>query len=281
LVVLIDKQWEHTTFRTESNCDGVRANVLASESLEEDAFRRDFTINAIYIDILTGTIIDPVGGLKDIEAKVLRLISSERYGASIDRLYEHGGRLFRLSRFTIKLEGWEVSEETITACKEFSPHVFKYGNVEAFITEWEKCDYNWKYLLFLDKVDFLSTHDLVLPDQYEDNSKAWYYLWEASKKKNPDLTIKVFQKQWKFPNEVKDICIDLDNGKDLIEDWQWATTKFKRLTTEEVVLHWNKSFIRLEGLPTQGEIAMEIGAGPKVREVWVNRIKKIYQEKKC
>lgn len=274
LVVLIDKQWEHTTFRTESNCNGTHADVSPSLSLQEDAFRRDFTANAIYVEINTGALSDPVGGLKDIDSKVLRLISSERYGASIDRLYEHGGRLFRLSRFTIKLEGWKVSEETITACKEFSPHVFKYGNVEAFTVEWEKCDYNWKYLSFLNDVGFLDAHKLTLPPEYVDTSKAWFYLWEACN--YPDM--KSFQSQWKFPNDIKDVCIDLYNGRNLLEDWEWATTKFKRLTAEEVALHWNKSFIRLEGLPTQGEIAMEIGAGPNVRKVWVTRIKRIYNE---
>jgi hypothetical protein len=272
LVVLIDKQWEHTTFRTEKNCNGTHANVAPSSSLIEDAFRRDFTINAIYQDILTETIIDPVGGLKDIISKTLRLISSERYGASIDRLYEHGGRLFRLARFTSKLENWEVSEDTINACKKFSPKVFTFGNIEAFSEEWYKCNYDWRYLQFLDKVGFLSAHNLVLPDQYKDNDKAWFYLWEASKKNS----IKKFQQQWKFCNEVKDVCVDLDNGRNLIEDWQWVTTKFKRLTAEEVASHWNKSFLRLNNLPTQGDIAAEIGPGPEVKTVWVEQIKKLY-----
>ena len=273
LVVLIDRQWEHTTFRTESNCNGTHADVSPSLSLEEDAYRRDFTINALYQDILTGTIIDPVDGLKDINSTTLRLISSTRYGPCINRLYEHGGRLFRLARFTIKLDGWVVDSNTLDACKEFNPDVFKYGNVEAFITEWEKCNYSWKYLSFLNDVGFLTAHNLILPSEYIDTSKAWFYLWEASN--YPDM--KSFQSEWKFSNPIKDICIDLYNGRNLVEDWEWHITKFKRLTAEEVALHWNKSFVRLEGLPTQGEIALEIGSGPTVTKVWVERIKGIYK----
>jgi hypothetical protein len=274
LVVLIDKQWEHTTFRTESNCDGTHADVAPSLSLEEDSERRDFTVNALYQDILTGTIIDPVGGIKDIKDKTLRLISSELYGPCINRLYEHGGRLFRLARFTIKLEGWAVDEETINACKEFSPNVFKHGKVEAFTTEWEKCNYDWEYLSFLNDVGFLDSHNLVLPSEYVDTSKAWFYLWEACN--YPDM--KVFQKDWKFSNPIKDICIDIYNGRNLVEDWEWYTTKFKWLSAEEIANHWGKSFVRLPNLPTQGDIAMEIGAGPTVTKVWVERIKELYSK---
>lgn len=272
LVVLVNKKWEHTTFRKESNCDGTHADVTPSLSLEEDAFRRDLTINAIYQNILTGELIDPVGGVKDIKDKTLRLISSDRYGACIDRLHEHGGRLFRLARFTIKFEDWAVEKSTWEACREFSPKVFDYGNVEAFVTEWEKCNYNWKYLSFLNDAGFLTSHNLNLPSEYKDIPKAWFYLWEGCN--FPDIN--QFQNKWKFSNESKDICIDIFKGMNLVEDWEWVTTKFKRLSAEEVAKHYNKSFIRLN-IPTQGEIAKEIGPGPNVIPEWIKRVKEAYE----
>ena len=45
--------------------------------MEADAFRRDFTVNALYQDLLTGAVLDPTGGLKDLAAKRLRATSPD------------------------------------------------------------------------------------------------------------------------------------------------------------------------------------------------------------
>ena len=55
---------EITTLRRDVSCDGRHALVEFSNSWEEDAMRRDFTINAIYADV-NGKIYDYVGGLND------------------------------------------------------------------------------------------------------------------------------------------------------------------------------------------------------------------------
>ena len=67
-------------------------------SLEEDALRRDFTINALYWDYADGRIIDHVGGLKDISGRRLRLIGEPRL-----RFEEDPVRMLRGARFAAKL----------------------------------------------------------------------------------------------------------------------------------------------------------------------------------
>lgn len=74
----------------------LRDNVYGS--LEQDAVRRDFTINALYYDIADFSIVDHVGGMRDLEAKRLRLI-----GDPETRYREDPVRILRALRFSAKL----------------------------------------------------------------------------------------------------------------------------------------------------------------------------------
>lgn len=74
-----------------------RDNVFGSE--KEDAFRRDFTINALMYDPATETIRDHVGGYADVLDRRLRLI-----GTPVDRYREDPVRLLRAIRFVVKLD---------------------------------------------------------------------------------------------------------------------------------------------------------------------------------
>jgi poly(A) polymerase len=73
-----------------------RDNVFGTE--EEDALRRDFTINALFYDIGVGRIIDHVGGLEDIESRYLRMIGDPEI-----RLREDPVRILRAIRIAAKV----------------------------------------------------------------------------------------------------------------------------------------------------------------------------------
>jgi tRNA nucleotidyltransferase/poly(A) polymerase len=88
--------YEIATFR-EDISEGRRPVVRFGVTLEEDAMRRDFTINALYYQISTGKILDPTGGLADIEAQRLRMP-----GKAEDRLREDRLRLLRAFRFAAR-----------------------------------------------------------------------------------------------------------------------------------------------------------------------------------
>lgn len=75
----------------------VRDNVYGT--LEDDAWRRDFTVNALYYNIYDFSIVDFTGGLKDIESKTIRII-----GDAKERLQEDPVRMLRAIRFAAKLE---------------------------------------------------------------------------------------------------------------------------------------------------------------------------------
>ncbi len=99
-----------TRMRTAASC---RDNVWGS--LEEDAIRRDFTMNALFLDPVSGDIQDFVGGYKDLSERKLRLI-----GDAQTRYREDPVRLLRAARFVAKL-GVELGDETAKYVNELAP----------------------------------------------------------------------------------------------------------------------------------------------------------------
>lgn len=105
--------FEITTLRADVETDGRHAVVSFTTDWQQDAVRRDLTINALSVD-LTGTIHDYGGGIEDINARQLRLI-----GTPIDRLHEDYLRLLRVFRFASQLgDSFTIDDETLTACTQ-------------------------------------------------------------------------------------------------------------------------------------------------------------------
>ncbi len=95
--------YEHTTFRTESYGTGGTHRpdaVRFAASPEEDAFRRDFSVNALYESVSDGTLVDPTGGLKDLERRLLRTATADPEII----LRDDGLRILRLVRFAAALD---------------------------------------------------------------------------------------------------------------------------------------------------------------------------------
>ena len=91
---------EYTRFRTESYTLGHTPDAVAfTEELTEDALRRDFTINALYQNLLTGEITDPFGGREDLTNKSLRACRSN----PADTLKDDGLRILRMVRLAGEL----------------------------------------------------------------------------------------------------------------------------------------------------------------------------------
>jgi poly(A) polymerase len=92
-VVADDIPHEITTFRRDVATDGRRAVVDFSDNIEDDARRRDFTMNALYADV-DGRVIDPLGGLTDLQARRVRFIEN-----ADERIREDYLRSLRFFRF--------------------------------------------------------------------------------------------------------------------------------------------------------------------------------------
>ena len=97
-----------------------------SLSFEEACARRDFTINAILQDILTGEIVDPFGGRSDLQKKLLRHTSS--------RFSEDPLRVLRAMQFSARFD-FDVAEETVALCSRIP---FEDLPQERVFEEWKK-----------------------------------------------------------------------------------------------------------------------------------------------
>lgn len=113
-VVTGDEPFEITTFRRDVETDGRRAVVRFAEDVAEDARRRDFTMNAIYCD-RRGQIVDPLGGLADLDARRLRFV-----GTAANRVREDYLRILRFFRFSAWYADPEngIDPEALAACAE-------------------------------------------------------------------------------------------------------------------------------------------------------------------
>jgi len=85
--------FEITTFRKDVATDGRRATVAFATDIADDAARRDFTMNAIYA-LPDGSVVDPLGGMADLDARRVRFI-----GTAQDRIREDYLRSLRYFRF--------------------------------------------------------------------------------------------------------------------------------------------------------------------------------------
>lgn len=82
--------------------------------IEEDCIRRDLTINALYYNISTGEIVDMVGGLNDIENKIIRT-TNENPDVVFD---DDALRILRCCRFSVRY-GWEIESKTYESMKRY------------------------------------------------------------------------------------------------------------------------------------------------------------------
>lgn len=108
-------QIEVATFRTDvAYTDGRRPDSVQFTTAEEDAQRRDFTINGLFFDPVDQKLIDYVGGQQDLQAKVIRAI-----GVPAERFEEDKLRTLRAVRFAAAL-GFEIDGETAKAIRQFA-----------------------------------------------------------------------------------------------------------------------------------------------------------------
>lgn len=102
---------EVTTLRRDVSTDGRRATVAYTDDWQEDAARRDFTINALSADPRTGEIHDYFGGLEDLEHKHIRFI-----GDPLQRIAEDHLRILRFFRFHARFGAGEPDATAVDAC---------------------------------------------------------------------------------------------------------------------------------------------------------------------
>lgn len=109
---------EVATFREESEySDGRRPDAVHFSTAEADAQRRDFTINGLFLDPLTGRVVDYVGGQTDLQRKIVRAIGDPRERFEEDKL-----RLLRAVRCAATL-GFALDSATAAAVRSMASQI--------------------------------------------------------------------------------------------------------------------------------------------------------------
>jgi tRNA nucleotidyltransferase (CCA-adding enzyme) len=135
-------------------------------SFEEACRRRDFTVNAILQDVLTGEIIDPFNGRKDIERKLIRVVAPETF-------VEDSLRVLRAAQFAARFE-FEIEPETAELCRRIDlsdlPKERIWGEFEKLLLKADKpsIGLRWFYELKIAEKLFPELAALVgVPQQAE------------------------------------------------------------------------------------------------------------------
>lgn len=105
---------ELTQTRSDDDTDGRHAVVRFQDDWAQDAARRDFTINAVYLDA-EGQIFDPLNGRADLAARRLQFV-----GAAADRVQEDALRMLRYCRFSIDYSDGHYDGEAMDALTSFA-----------------------------------------------------------------------------------------------------------------------------------------------------------------
>lgn len=118
MVVVDDVPFEVTSLRRDVETDGRHAKVEFSDSWHEDATRRDFTMNALYMD-LQGNVFDPLGeGIDDLKQNLVKFV-----GEPIQRIAEDYLRILRFFRFYAQYGAGELDVDGLQACSKVGDKV--------------------------------------------------------------------------------------------------------------------------------------------------------------
>jgi len=160
---------EVATFRTEK-CYGLsdkNIEVKYADTIIDDLSRRDFSINAIAYDPITGVFVDPFNGYDDITNKVIRFV-----GNAEDRIYEDPCRILRALRFISVFERFHFADKTVEALRKlsFMVHLVPKERVRLELLKTLECEFMSGFFVHARNINVLkyifpSLDDTVNVDQ--------------------------------------------------------------------------------------------------------------------
>lgn len=133
LVIVDGKDYEVATFRQDFDYrDGRRPTKVEFSTAEEDAKRRDFTINGMFFDPITNRVLDFVGGQEDLKKGIIRAIGDPHTRIQEDRL-----RMIRAIRMSCRFS-FPIDPSTQAAIRAHASELFPAVAIERVVQELEK-----------------------------------------------------------------------------------------------------------------------------------------------
>lgn len=146
---------------------GHRAFVIEGDphmTIEEATSRRDFTVNAILQDPLTGEVVDPFHGRADLQSRILRAVSPEKFG-------EDSLRVLRAAQFAARFE-FQIDPETVDLCRMIDlldlPSERVWGELEKLLLRARRPSIGLRWLRELHVIEELFPEIKALQDVPQD-----------------------------------------------------------------------------------------------------------------
>jgi poly(A) polymerase/tRNA nucleotidyltransferase (CCA-adding enzyme) len=200
---------EIASFRVDGT--GRKPEVTLGVTIEEDVSRRDLTISALFYDIENDNIVDLVGGINDINNKVIRMV-----GDPLDRINEDQLRVLRVARFASRYD-FEIDDKTAKAIQKNSDlsKISKERIVEEFLKVFEK---NPSLKPFLDIITKFGIWNQIFGDfkvntNVVETSSVSLYLSNLLKD-NDSKDLEVLTEVLKWSSDIKDSVKFLVSLKD-------------------------------------------------------------------
>tara|TARA_B110000971_G_scaffold137897_1_gene141023 strand:+ start:8410 stop:9705 length:1296 start_codon:yes stop_codon:yes gene_type:complete len=169
-VIVNSSKFEITTLRKDVKTDGRHAQVLFTGDWQQDSERRDFTVNAIYMD-RKGKIYDPQNGRNDLKKRVIKFIGKPNLRIEEDYL-----RIIRFIRFSIHYSCKHTDSKIIEAIK-LNLNGIKYLSKERILSELYKIFKLKNINNILENKDIKSIFLIIFPEfKYVDRIEKFYYL---------------------------------------------------------------------------------------------------------
>ena len=289
-IIINSSKFEITTLRQDIKTDGRHAEVSFTDNWQQDSERRDFTINAIYMD-RKGKIYDPQNGREDLKNNEIKFI-----GDSFTRIEEDYLRIIRFIRFSLHynikqsdLKIIEAIKLNLNGIKNLSKErilselykIFKLKNINVFLENKEIKNIfliifpEFKYLnrlekfLYLLKVNILTQtpeiiFSILLVDE-KDNYEYFYHKYKTSNKLKKDLSF-IASNYVKFKEERNYLKQDLkknvyklgkDNIKKLLGFIYCAESKVSTNLLNNIINEINK--IEIPNFPFNGQYLIDQG----------------------
>ena len=234
IICLLEHQrYEITTTRADIKCYGRKADIKFCSSFEEDSKRRDFTINALFLNI-DGRIYDYHNGLKDLIENKITFI-----GNADSRIKEDYLRIVRFFRFSTKFNNFNINNDILKIIQQNSKGLLGISRERIKSEIYKMLEYqNWfNGLKLLQKANLikeiflLEGHDIPIKENskncyisdnnnngiYSNNIAKLFYFFDYNVK-----ILKSFYTNMRFTNDEKkiaDFIIDIwtktQSGKDI------------------------------------------------------------------
>lgn len=244
VVVYTDDQpmgMEIATFRSDTYDGKSRNPKVEYTTIDNDVNRRDLSINALFYDLEKREIIDLVGGISDLESRVIRMV-----GDPEKRIEEDPLRIMRSVRFAYRY-GYKIEEET-------AEDIIKVKKSLQRITKeriWEEIKKSWGYNKnFKEYLDILSDLDLLVEifpkleinDDIKECKELVVYLANILRDNNPQELEKTMINNLKIESDVTSKVCHLIRLLDLSPEnaFQMYKDRVKCHVTDKMISEWGQ-----------------------------------------